>query len=252
MTRALTGIGVLITRPVEQAQGLVRAVESAGGRACLYPAIQLVRLEPAATQLRALREADDLLFVSPAAARIAVPWLDLPQANPIRRFFAVGEGTARELTKLGAREVIQAQQGADSEALLLLPDVQQVTGRKMVIVRGEGGRELLRQTLQERGAEVTVFECYRRELPTARFPGAFEREVQAVTATSSEIVSNLFTLAGPANVAWLRHVPMFVSHPRIGRKAFQCGARTVCVVPARVAVAADQALADALCHWFEH
>ncbi|MGS9164769.1 uroporphyrinogen-III synthase, partial [Salmonella enterica subsp. enterica serovar Infantis] len=47
-----------------------------------------------------------------------------------------------------------------SEALLQLPELQNIAGNRALILRGNGGRELLGETLTALGAEVSFFECY--------------------------------------------------------------------------------------------
>lgn len=253
MRRVLDGVGVLITRPVELAAALVQGVEQAGGRAILFPALQITAVPATemAAQLRSLRDANDVIFVSPTAVRVGAPLLaSLGPPSVARRCFAVGAGTARELKNLCAQPIITPERGADSEALLRLPQLLQVKGRRVAIIRGEGGRELLRETLQARGADVSVVECYRRGKPVRELPISFENDVAAVTATSSEIVTNLFSIGGRQTEAWLKRRPFFVTHPRIARRAAQCGVLTVCVGQADDAAGADAALVAALRTWF--
>jgi uroporphyrinogen-III synthase len=80
--------------------------------------------------------------------------------------FAVGPGTARALQAHGLDSIITPD-GQDSEALLALPQLADVAGKRVVIVRGVGGRALLADTLRARGAQVDFMECYRRMRPRA-------------------------------------------------------------------------------------
>ena len=72
-------------------------------------------------------------------------------------FAAVGESTAAALSQAGAAAVLWPVDGASSEALLALPELDEtaVVGATILIVRGEGGRQLLGDTLSKRGARVT-------------------------------------------------------------------------------------------------
>ncbi|HSU78326.1 MAG TPA: uroporphyrinogen-III synthase, partial [Burkholderiales bacterium] len=136
---SLAGRGVVITRPRELAEPFARLLERRGARAIVFPAIEIQPL-PAPATLARLAEYDVAVFVSPSAVRIALaaqpPW-------PPRLAAAVGAGTRRELERAGAQAVIAPTVGADSEALLALPEMQKLRGKRVLIVRGKGGRELL-------------------------------------------------------------------------------------------------------------
>lgn len=240
MGSELRGRAILVTRPGERAGNLARLIEQAGGRAHRLPAIEIEDL-PAPPALRELERFDLAVFVSPTAAskvlRQVTAW------PPRLRAATVGGGTRRELERRGLRNVIAPQAGADSEALLALPDLQAVAGKRIAIFRGEGGRELLGDTLRERGAEVHYVACYRRRAPSAR-PTFNEREVDAVTVSSSQGLANLFELLEPA---LLRAKPMFVSHPRVADSARARGVREVVV-----AGPSDEQMLARLVAYFAH
>ena len=166
---ALAGRGILVTRPREQAQGLAALIEAAGGNALVFPAIEiedLPDLRPILGLLDRLDEFDIAIFISPSAVHKALnlvrsrrgqrPW------PPQLRVAAVGRGSRRELERQGFDDVIAPQAHADSEALLALAELADVAGRRIVIFRGDGGRELLGDALAARGAAVENAEGYRR------------------------------------------------------------------------------------------
>ena len=229
MGNPLAGKGVVVTRPRELAAGLAALVESAGGRAWRFPAIEIhAPSDPAAADrvLAHLDAFDIAVFVSPTAAQKALArGLRL---SPAQRVFALGAGTRAELARRG----IDAQAPgarADSESLLQSPDLQALAGKRVILLCGEGGRELLGDTLASRGATVERAEVYRRALPAAD-PGPLLEawhagRVHAVTATSSEGVANLFTLLGAAGGGRLRETPLFVPHPRVADAARRQGVR---------------------------
>jgi uroporphyrinogen-III synthase len=145
---------------------------------------------------------------------------------------AVGKGTAMALRALGITAVLEPDNGADSEHLLALPQLQEMAGRNVVIFRGEGGREILAATLRLRGAQVTYAECYRRGLPEQADPAPVldllaAGGIQAATAYSGETLDNLFLLIGERGRGYLRQTPLFVPHPRIAERARQLGMETV-------------------------
>jgi uncharacterized protein HemX len=150
------------------------------------------------------------------------------------------------LERHGFQDVLAPQQGADSEALLALPELQDVAGKRILIVRGEGGRELLADTLRARGAQAEYFECYRRVLPradTAPLISAWDRgEVDAVTLSSSQALDHLVALLGAARLA---AKPLFVNHARVAERAREAG------IPERIiAGPSDDELAEALVAYF--
>ena len=219
----LRGRGVLVTRPREQAAHLARLIEQAGGRAHLFPAIEIEDV-PAPAALGRMREFDLAIFVSPTAVAKVMP--HVPAWPPALRAAAVGAGTKRELENRGISPVVAPRAGADSEALLALSEMQQMAGRRVVIFRGEGGRALLGDTLAQRGARVEYAACYRRKCPKSSVQSWKAGEIDAVTVSSAEGVANLFALL---DAAFLQATPLFVPHRRIADEARARAVREVLV-----------------------
>jgi uroporphyrinogen-III synthase len=146
---------------------------------------------------------------------------------------AIGPGTAQALQSEGVAEVMVAPEGHDSEALAGLQAVQHVAGKRVVLIRGVGGREFLAEVLRGRGAQLQVIECYRRLPPEGSLDeklAVWQRSRdKAWSATSAEIVDNLFALAGEAGSAMLRSQVLLVPHARIAARAFLCGVRRILV-----------------------
>lgn len=248
----LAGIGVLVTRPEHQAQRLAELILGLGGEPLLFPAMEIVAQPETATApvLKRLGQFDLAIFTSPNAARLAMQRIEQAGGLPAGlRVAALGPGTAAELKKFGVREMITPQADFDSEALLDALSGLQFAGKRVVIFRGQGGRELLGESLRLRGAEVEYVECYRRARPrhdlAELMPLWQERRLRACLTTSSEIVMNLFDMAGEACRPWLCQTPMFVSHPRVAATAFAFGVHTIFV-----AGTGDEALASGLGTWF--
>jgi uroporphyrinogen-III synthase len=247
--RRLEGLGVVITRPRATAEALAAALAREGARPIVFPALAIEDLPASATlesALAALERAAVAIFVSAhavergiAAARARGPW------PPGVRVAAVGEATAQALRNSGLRDVISPPERHDSDALLALPELQAVRGRDIIIFRGEGGRERLKEVLEERGARVRYAECYRRVRPHSD-PGplldAFSRgEVQAVSVLSGETLENFVAMVGEAGARRLSSATLVVPHEAV---AAHRDARRF----ARVLVAAQGAdgLADTL------
>ena len=231
----LAGKGIVVTRPAHQAQSLARAIGEAGGRAVLFPAIEIrdaADLAPFHAVVDRLDEFDLAIFISPNAAERAIGMILARRALPPRlRMAAIGGGGVRALAARGVAHVIAPRERYDSEALLELPEV--AGARRVAIFRGEGGREHLGESLRKRGAHVEYAECYRRVRP-ALDPGplleAWHRgEIHALAATSSEGLRNLFEMVGDAGRALLVRTALFVPHPRIAEAARELGVATVVV-----------------------
>jgi uroporphyrinogen-III synthase len=228
----LSGRGIVITRPREHAGRLADAVRAAGGEPVVFPVIEIRPprdREALARAVATLESFDFAIFISESAvakgceAVLAVrPWPRHP------RIAAVGGATARALERLGFSGVLAPEGRGDSEALAALTELQDLRGRAVVIFRGEGGREWLREELEVRGAMVEYAECYRRALPAVAELGPLLARwqrggVDAVSITSGEGLSNLFGLLGPTGKNYLRATPVFVSHPRIEGLARELG-----------------------------
>jgi len=235
---ALAGKTILVTRPAEQSAGLSRLIRDAGGTPYVFPAIEIREPSDPDRLIGVLDRLDEFnlaIFVSPTAVARAFEYLDMDAGWPKNlAVAAVGQGSAWALKVSGIKQVIAPTDQSDSEALLALPALQQVAGKRVVIFRGEGGRELMAQTLAQRGAAVEFAECYRRARPEADVaPLLAQHRQQAFSAmvlTSREGLANLREMLG---AAWdsFKAVPAFVPHERIAEAARQMGLDSVHVTP---------------------
>jgi len=226
-SKPLSGRRIVITRPAAQAEGLAQKIREAGGEPLCAPAIEIRPLEDAAPfRALALRldEFDLAVFVSRNAVKCALqllagrPW-------PARLQVAtVGQGSREELARAGFTDVIAPAAQSDSEALLALPALAEVKGRRIVIFRGDGGRQLLGDALGKRGALVEYAACYRRVRPTGEGLAAlWSRGVDAVAISSAEGLANFLDMLGEDAVARLSAVALFVPHERVAREAARRG-----------------------------
>jgi uroporphyrinogen-III synthase len=226
---SLGGRGVVVTRPRDLSQAFALRIEAAGGRGIVFPALEIEPLAPPEA-LRRLAEYDVVIFVSPTAVTIAAPHA---AGFGETRLAAIGSGTRQALERRSGRQVLAPGAGGDSEALLALPELANMAGQRVLIVRGEGGRALLGDTLASRGAQVDYAECYRRTLPLADAAPLLAQwsrgEVHAVTLFSADSAANFMRLVGDAGVHLLHETPVFVPHERVARAATQQGARNTIV-----------------------
>jgi uroporphyrinogen-III synthase len=249
----LAGRGIVLTRPAHQAGTLAARVAAAGGRVILFPAIAILDpadFAPFNALVDRLHEFDLAIFISPNAVNKAMNRITVRRALPAGlAIAAVGHATANALRACGVANVIVPTDSFDSEALLALPALEAMTGKRVAIFRGEGGRELLGETLTARGARVEYAECYRRVKPCldpAPLLDAWVRdELHAVVVTSSEGLNNLCEMIGKAGRSRLAGTPVFVPHARIAASANTRGLSKVVTTDA-----GDDGIVAGLCAYF--
>ena len=251
---ALKGVRVLVTRPRDQAEHLARLIEQQGGEAIRFPVIEIA--EPEDTKvlhavIGRLDQFDLAIFISPNAVNRAMNLIRARGGLPAAlRVACVGRGSARELKLFGIENITVPQGRFDSEALLDLPELQQVKGKRIVIFRGEGGRELLGDTLKARGADIEYAECYRRTRPNADITPLLQRwargEIDIVSLTSVDGLRNLFDMLGPAGQPRLARTPVIVVSTRMAEVCRELGFKTEPLVAAQ---ASDEAVLEAIKTW---
>jgi len=248
---SLSGISVLVTRPQGLGENLVQAIESRGGEAVLMPAISIEPVQPDTSELADLSTlpAGGLVIF---ASRNAVAWgaRYLPQPRP--RVAAIGPSTANALAELGLTPDIRPA-GFTTEDLLAQPELENLAGVRVFIIRGAGGRETLAECLKARGARVRYLDVYRR------VPAPIEPErrdevlarweaggIHMVTATSGEVFRNLCQILGPAGEALLRRTPLVTVSERVVQIAEQWGHDATRVLAEGPD---DRSLAEAIARW---
>jgi len=233
--RPLAGKRVVVTRPAQQAGGLARLIEEAGGKPLLFPAIEIRDAANLDNFLRAIDRLDDFdlaVFISPNAIDRALTLIRARRELPPRlKIAAIGGGSVRALERHGVTGVIAPQGRYDSEALLERSEL--ATAKRVVIFRGEGGREHLGDALRARGTAVEYAECYARVRPAVDPAPLLQAwsggGVHAVTATSSEGLRNFAEMIGERGREALARTPLFVPHPRIAEAGRGLSIRTVVV-----------------------
>jgi uroporphyrinogen-III synthase len=235
----LAGRGIVITRPAHQAGALAARIEAAGARAILFPVLEILDaadLRPLNALIARLDEFDLAIFISPNAVAKAMNLIAAQRTLPAHlQIAAVGRGSVKALSQFGIAPVLAPQRRFDSEALLALPELADMRGRRVVIFRGDGGRELLGDTLAARGARIEYAECYRRGRPNldaAPLMRAWARsEIDAIVVTSSEGLRNLFDMVGRLGQSWLRKTLLVTPHARVAEAARALGLATVALTP---------------------
>lgn len=225
MTRSpLHGLPVLVTRPLDQAEGLAQAIADAGGIPLLFPLLDITAVADVHAlhaQLKRLAEFDLAIFISPNAVSYGMAAIAAAQAQLPRQVATIGAGSARALRAAGVSKVIVPNERSDSEALLAMPELATMKGQRVMILRGDGGRELLADTLRARGATVEYATCYQRSKTRKTLQELLSLHPEVLTVTSSEALAHLREMLG-ADVSLL-HLPLFVPHTRIAEAAVRLG-----------------------------
>lgn len=230
-TPTLTGLSVLVTRPQPQAERLSSRIIGLGGEPIRFPAIRIEPVQP--SQVPAAPPAL-AIFVSANAVRHGLALVPRDAGTSV---VAIGPATAQSLADAGVEVDVVPEVGFDSEALLESPRLKLAPGARAVLVRGVGGRELLRETLAQRGLEVEVLEVYQRAraLPEPRAVELLEMRwlndgIGIVTVTSGDILDHLTELLTEAGRSMLIRTPILVVSERLASLARQRGCKAECLI----------------------
>ncbi|HCM62979.1 MAG TPA: uroporphyrinogen-III synthase [Morganella sp. (in: Bacteria)] len=223
---------ILVTRPSPAGEILVSALRARGQNAISAP---LIRIQPGddlpllTTKMAALSPGDALFLLSKNAVYHANK--QLIQQNYLWSdkfcYYGIGQSTAQYFQTLTGLSAAFMSGGETSEHLLTHPDLQTLTGRRILLLRGNGGREHLAQTLRERSADVNYCECYRRE-PVEYDGGEYalrwqKQQVNTLVVTSGEMLQLLRQLIPPAHLSWLFQCRIVVVSDRLATIAHSLG-----------------------------
>jgi uroporphyrinogen-III synthase len=244
----LAGLKVVVTRPRDQALKLAQKIEQAGGVPLLFPLLDITSVQDAHAlneQVARLGQCNMAIFISPNAVHYGIAAIRASGAVPDSlKIATVGQGSALALHESGITSVIAPTQRFDSEGLLALPELQHVSGWRVMIFRGDGGRELLGDTLRERGATVEYVSCYRRSKPQQDKSVLMASGPDAIIVTSSEALGYLWQMLEDSEHAALRNTALFVPHARIAGLAREQGWAQV-----QVTASGDDGMLSALITW---
>ena len=237
----MTGWRLLLTRPAAECEALAATLAEAGVFSRSLPLLETEALAETPAQRATILDLDRynaVIVVSKPAARLALSLIERHRAQPATgpRWFSVGAATAQILDHYLQPHGLQAScpsEGDDSEALLALPQLDEalrVPSPRVLIMRGEGGRELIAETLRQRGVTVDYLELYRRvrpQYPAGTLTRLIEQEhLNALLVSSAQGLDNLCQLAAGA-WAELARLPLLVPSPRVAELARAAGARQV-------------------------
>ncbi len=228
MSSGFRKYNVLVTRPAHQAENLSILIEQQGWNALRFPTLEIaaVNNQLIQKQLEDIEQWQWLIFISANAVNFAI------QANngKIDNFkglsiAAVGKATEKALSVAGLSVDLLPEHEFNTEGLLATNEMKQISGKACLIVRGKGGREVLAETLKNRGAKVDYMEVYTRRAPVCINTNIYDLlrdgKLDAITVTSGDALSNLLKMVGAELKAKLISVPLIVISNRIKELAEQ-------------------------------
>ncbi len=233
--QSLNGLTVMVTRPKPQGETLCDQIRAAGGHAIHFPTIEIhppKSLAAFAKGIVGLGHYDWVVFISPQGVYLSAPaihehWSQFPPGVEVA---ALGGGTADALRQAGLPVDIYPMDDWRSEGLLDDASFQELAGKKIALICGEGGRDLLERTLTARGATLTRIIAYQRCLPKVSVDEYIKllqtHRIDIILCTSGEILHNLKLLL---KAAWpeLRLVPVIVISERMEILARQLEFETI-------------------------
>ena len=231
---------VLVTRPSGRADALVAALASAGFDVRHVPLLSVAALDPVAdgaifqrskAHLLDLDRYQRVIAISVNAVHFGVDWLAQywPQWPLGLRWYGIGAATAEALRQ---RDIDAVEPGGNqnTESLLALPAFADLSGERVLILRGVGGREALAQALRERGAQVDYAECYRRlppQLSAQQVAALWQPPADAVCLNSAETLQQFWQLLPAQGQALYRERAVIVPSARVAALARELGLRRV-------------------------
>ena len=240
----LENINVLVTRPNPQGKILCEKIQMLGGATVYLPTIEFAS---PIQEIKPISNVYDwIIFISPEAVLRSIHLITpLPEKT---RVASIGEGTANALHKANIAKVVYPEQNWTSEGLLDLAFFKNVHQQKILLVRGEDGREILAETLVDRGALVDHLPVYRRVVPD--YPNRSEytellvkKKIDIVVCTSGESLHNLMTILGAENQSLLIDLAIIVVSSRLVEIAKQYHFARIF----QAKNASHQAIIDTLC-----
>lgn len=219
---------ILLTRPQGRNQLMVEALLARGVAHLVTPLLQVeaTQEQQQGHGMALMQHADIIIFISTNAVKFSAQ--AIKQTWPREaQFYAVGEATQNALAHLGISAQEAPQDCQQTEGLLTLPQLQSLSNKKIVIVRGVGGRETLANELTLRGADVSYWEVYRRACPTltstSNAQAWQQAKIDTIVITSGEILDNLIKLVPKELFAWLRACHIIVPSSRVQEQAIANG-----------------------------
>lgn len=223
---------IMITRPAHQAGALAQDIKAAGSEAFLFPTLEIIPTELSDKNketIQQLSQFDMVIFISPNAVEHGLKQIKTVLEFPENILLAtIGQASAKTLhDTLGRQADIVPENNFNSEGLLATNAMQDVTNKRILIIRGDGGREHLKQTLEQRGATVEYLDVYQRAKPATNTSNLEQylqnNQIAAIVITSANGLQNLLELTPEKVTPQLLQVPLLLINQRLVAIAKEAG-----------------------------
>lgn len=243
---------IVITRPAHQAEKLAQGIKAAGGDVCLFPTLDIIPTElseEALTIIQHINDYDIVIFISPNAVEHGLNHIQAHGSLSNDVLLAtIGQGSAKSLNnKLGQQPDIVPEENFNSEGLLAITAMQNVRDKRLLIIRGNAGREHLKETLQQRGAIVDYLNAYQRIKPTTSSTELEQHlqnnQIAAIVITSAASLKNLLEMVPEKVITSLLQIPLLLINQRLVDIAKKAGFKGQLIVSSE---ASDEAIVETL------
>lgn len=225
---------LLITRPEEQGRQLAKTLANEGYQCVCQPFFDY-QANASSQDIATILDSYYLpivVFVSVASVEFFAKCYPITQWQ-VSTIIAVGQATKKAIQALGINNVVSPTQ-QDSDGVLALTELENVKDKNIIIVRGDGGRELIADTLVARGANVQYIESYQRhwfELSSTEVEKWQDENINCVIITSNALLESVVELLNSdTKIAlnyWKNTCLWIVASERLVEKAHCLGLKNV-------------------------
>jgi len=249
-----TKIKVLVTRPAHQADNLAKKINRIDAQALLFPTIEIKTSQSCQSSLNintTIKQYDIALFVSQNAVHHAFEFIHADKLPDTLKIGVIGKGSLDSLNQYGVQSQAMPDQTFNSEGLLNSKLLLDVNNKNIIIFRGQAGRNLLGDTLIERGASVTYCEVYQRCIPNINneyYKKTFQSRPDVAIFTSSEGLLYAFKMLEPKEAKELLNIPWILISERMKKTAYNLGHNSDIIIAKQ---ASDDGIMSSLQQWLE-
>ena len=225
----LSNVSIVVTRPAKQNKAMCFKIEQLGASPISFPCIEIIPQDCAISPSNPINLA---IFISPNAVEYGLPLFQALDKNLTAncQFVAVGTTTAQALNAQGLENVLSPKNSPDSESLLKLPELVDIENKSVLIIKGTGGRTLIKETLINRGASVHILDAYERAIPRTVDIHELNSKIDLILFTSNESAQNFLALIPDFLQKSLLNCQTIVGHPRIAEKVTSLGFKNLPII----------------------